>query len=183
MSPFPKSGSKGASRIERVPRSHPRLNPVMACDTAFRVVARRCLADLTANHATTCRGDPEALHQMRVALARLRAAISFFSPMVADSQRKQIRAELKWLHAQLGAVRDLDVAIGRLETASKQRPHDYRSWKAKRAQSHRRSSTGAPFSEVSATDQKCIWLDRERTLVHRGNKACRQGAGFPDRGI
>ncbi len=137
MSPFPRSGSKGASRIERVPRSHPRLNPGMACDTAFRLLARRCLADLTANHATTCRGDSKALHQMRMALARLRAAISFFSPMVADSQRKQIRAELKWLHAQLGAVRDLDVAIGRLETAGKQRPLDYQAWKAKRALAHR----------------------------------------------
>lgn len=142
MSKFPKSGTKDASRIERVPRSHRRLNPAMACDTAFRVVARRCLADLTANHATTSRGDPDALHQMRVALARLRAAISFFSPMVADSERKQIRAQLKWLHAQLGTVRDIDVAIGRLEAASKRRPHDYRSWKAKRAQAHRHLARG-----------------------------------------
>jgi CHAD domain-containing protein len=125
MSQFPRTGSQSASRIERLPRSHPPSNPVMACDTAFRLVARRCLADLTANHATTCRGDPEALHQMGVALARLRAAISFFSPMVADSQRKQIRAGLKWLHAQHAAVRDLDVAIGRLETAGKQQPLDY----------------------------------------------------------
>ena len=138
MSPLPKSGSKGTSRIKRMPQSQPRLNSVMACDTAFRLVARRCLADLMAKHAATCMGDAEALHQMRVALARLGATISFFSPMVADSQRKRIRAELRWLHGQLGAVRDLDVAIGRLETSSKHRPQDYRSWKAKRAKSHRR---------------------------------------------
>jgi CHAD domain-containing protein len=137
MSPLPKSGRKSASRIERRPQSPARLNPSMPCDTAFRVVARCCLADLTANHAATCMGDAEALHQMRVALARLGAAISFFSPMVADSQRKRSRAELKWLHRQLGAVRDLDVAIERLETSSKWRPQDYRSWKAKRAESHR----------------------------------------------
>jgi len=137
MSPFPRSGSKGASRVERVPRPHPRLNSLMTCDTAFRVVARRCLAELTANHAATCRGDSEALHQMRVALARMRTAISFFSPMVTDPQRKRITHELKWLHAHLGAVRDLDVAIGRLEAASRQQPHDYQSWKAKRAESHR----------------------------------------------
>ena len=138
MSRLPRSGSNVDSRIARGPRSHPPLNPVMACDSAFRVVARRCLAGLTANHAATCTGDPEALHQMRVSLARLRAAISFFSPMVVDAPRKQIRAELKWLHAELGAVRDLDVAIGRLETARQQRPRDYQPWKAKRAQAHRR---------------------------------------------
>jgi CHAD domain-containing protein len=137
MSPLPKSGRKSASCIERRPRSPARLNPAMPCDTAFRVVARRCLADLAANQAATCMGDAEALHQMRVALARLGAAISFFSPMVADSQRKRIWAELKWLHGQLGAVRHLDVAIERLETSSKRRPQDYRSWKAKRAESHR----------------------------------------------
>ncbi|WP_291571486.1 CHAD domain-containing protein [Bradyrhizobium sp.] len=110
----------------------------MACDTAFRVVARRCLLDLTANHAATCRGDPEALHQMRVALARLRTAISFFSPMVSDPQRMRIRRELKWLHTHLGTVRDLDVAIERIETTGKVRPQDCRSWKAKRAERHRR---------------------------------------------
>jgi CHAD domain-containing protein len=124
--------------LERVPRSHARLNPAMACDTAFRVVARRSLADLTANHATTCRGYPDALHEMRVALARLRTAISFFSSMVADHQRKQIKAELKWLHQELGVVRDLDVATGRLEAGGKLQPQDYRSWKAKQAASHRR---------------------------------------------
>jgi CHAD domain-containing protein len=127
MSRSPEARSSNASGIERMPRSLSGFNLVMACDTAFRVVGRRCLADLTANHAATCMGDAEALHQMRVALARLSAAISFFSPMVADAQRKQIRAELKWLHGQLGAVRDLDVAIGRLETSSKQRAQDFRS--------------------------------------------------------
>jgi CHAD domain-containing protein len=84
---------------------------MMACDTAFRIVARRCFEDFTANHAATCRGDLVALHQMRIALTRLRTAILFFSPMVADPERTRIRRELKWLHAQLGAVRDLDVAI------------------------------------------------------------------------
>ena len=183
MSPSPKSGGKGASRSERVPRSRPRLNPVMACDSSFRVVARRCLADLAANHAATCTGDAEALHQMRVALARLRATISFFSPMVADSQRKQIRAELKWLHGQLGAVRDLDVAIGRLETSGKRRPYDYRSWKAKRAQSHRhlaRALRSASYrrliEHVSGWIESGPWSTGE-------DKACRQKAGLPDRGI
>lgn len=138
MSQFPKSESKGASHTERISRSYPRSIPVMTCDTVFRVVARRCLGDLTANHAATCRGDPEALHQMRIALARLRTAISFFSSMVADSKQREIRAELKWLHTELGAVRDLDVAIGRLEAAHQQRPHGCRPWKAKRAQAYRR---------------------------------------------
>jgi CHAD domain-containing protein len=111
----------------------------MACDTAFRVVARRYLGDLTANHQATCRGDPEALHQMRIALTRLRTAISFFSPMVADTERTRIRDELKWLQTQLGAVRDLDVAIERLKEVNNQAhlTPNYRAWKGRRADSHR----------------------------------------------
>jgi CHAD domain-containing protein len=110
----------------------------MACETAFRIVAQRCLGDLTANHGATCKGDPVALHQMRVALTRLRTVIVFFSPMVADSQRTPIRDGLKWLNAHLGAVRDLDVAIERLGPIGK-RPKAAlyrRSWGDKRADSH-----------------------------------------------
>jgi CHAD domain-containing protein len=117
-----------------------RINSTMACDTTFRVVARRCLSDLTAHHEATCKGDPAALYRMRVALTRLRTAILFFSPMVADSQRTQIRQELKWLNGHLGAVRDLDVAIKRLKAAGKRRPQavaHYRFWNGKRADAHR----------------------------------------------
>jgi CHAD domain-containing protein len=142
MSPSPKSERQAAPRAKPTAarQRHPRLNPMMACDTAFRLVARRFLADLTANHDATCRGSATALHQMRIALTRLRAAISFFAPMIADPKRKQISAELKWLHRHLGVVRDLDVAIEHLEASNKPAPPtstDYRSWNSKRAESHR----------------------------------------------
>jgi len=61
--------------------------------------------------------------------------------MVTDTGRARIRSELKWLNAQLGVVRDLDVAAGRLKSADKQQPQasDYtRSLNEKRADSHRR---------------------------------------------
>jgi CHAD domain-containing protein len=118
----------------------PRLIAEMACDTAFRIVAGRYLRDLTANHEATCRGDPGALHQMRIALTRLRTAILFFSPMIDDPKRARIRAELKWLNSQLGIVRDLDVAMERLGAANKKRPQAavyLQSWSQKRADSHR----------------------------------------------
>src|SRR6202790_2204726 len=125
MSPSPNPPSRTASPDEPAQRQRPyptlRLNPAMACDTAFRVLARRHLGDLAGNHEATCRGDPIALHQMRIALTRLRTAIMFFSPMVDDPERAQIRAELKWLNSQLGTVRDLDVAMQRLAAGNKRR--------------------------------------------------------------
>jgi CHAD domain-containing protein len=123
-----------------MPQRHPRLNPTMACDTAFRVIARRYLADLTANHEATCQGSATALHQTRLALTRLRTAIAFFSPMVADPERTQITTELKWLHSQLGVVRDLDVTIEYLRASNKQALQllpDDRLWTSRRKESHR----------------------------------------------
>jgi inorganic triphosphatase YgiF len=88
MPPAPKSKGKSTLHLERT-RPRPRLHSAMPCDTAFRVVARGCLWDLTANQQTACQGDPEAVHQMRIALTRLRTAISFFSPMVADRNERK----------------------------------------------------------------------------------------------
>jgi CHAD domain-containing protein len=137
-----KTAGSAVSRAEPVARQSG-LNAMMACDTAFRLIARRCLVNLTANHEATCMGDPESLHQMRIALTRLRTALSFFSPMVADSKRKQVRRELKWLNAQLGAVRDLDVAIERLKAIDKQQPRAASNdpyWDAQLSASHRQLS-------------------------------------------
>src|SRR5262249_57068372 len=95
-----------------------RLSAGMACDTAFRIIARRHLNAVVAQHEGTCSGDPDALHQIRIALTSLRTAIRFFSPMIDDAMRPQVWAELKWLNSQLGMVRDLDVAIERIVAAS-----------------------------------------------------------------
>ena len=148
----------------------------MACDTAFRIVARRCLKDLTAHHAATRDGDADALHDMRVAITRLRTAISFFSPMVAGPQRTRIRDELKWLNAHLGAVRDLDVAIERLKKIDKQRPPaDYRPWEKERAASQRhlaRVLQSVRYRRLikSASD----WVERGSWSTRAGRQAATQ---------
>ncbi|WP_321908886.1 CHAD domain-containing protein [Burkholderia cepacia] len=53
--------------------------------------------------------DPEFVHQMRVALRRLRTLMRFF-PRFADRQwRDTLGADMHWLAALLGTVRDWDV--------------------------------------------------------------------------
>jgi CHAD domain-containing protein len=140
-SPSRKSAAKSPARAARTQKRRPpavRLEAAMPCDAAFRVVARRCLKDLTGHHTATCHGDADALHHMRIAITRLRTAMSFFSPMVAGAQQTRIRDELKWLNSHLGVVRDLDVAIERLGEINKQSQQaDDRSWKRERAVSQR----------------------------------------------
>ena len=110
----------------------------MPCDIAFRIIARRHLLRLTDNHASTCDGDEDALHQMRDGLTHLRTCIRFFSPMVRDADRAGISDGLKWLNRKLGLVRDLDVAIGRIEATSRAKDLPrLASWRRKRAEGRR----------------------------------------------
>jgi CHAD domain-containing protein len=55
--------------------------------------------------------DGNALHQMRVALRRLRAAISLFSSVVGDGRADAIKSELRWLAQELGSARELDTLL------------------------------------------------------------------------
>jgi len=151
----------------------------MACDTAFRIVARRYLDALNANHGATCKGDPDALHQMRVALTHLRTAILFFSPMVHDEVRDEVRDELKWLNRELGAVRDLDVAVDRVKTLNKKRPQAIESWNEKRSEGHHHLARMLNSVRYrSLIDQVSGWIENGPWSTKKGKQAARERA-FP----
>jgi len=52
------------------------------------------------------------VHQMRVAVRRLRALLSLFKALLAEDVLKDLRGDLKSLQRQLGRPRDWDVFIG-----------------------------------------------------------------------
>ncbi|MGH3912793.1 MAG: CHAD domain-containing protein, partial [Pseudonocardiaceae bacterium] len=56
----------------------------------------------------------EELHQMRVAVRRIRAALKAARPLLDRPWADGLRAELGWLGRALGPVRDADVLIERL---------------------------------------------------------------------
>ncbi|MCE3554162.1 CHAD domain-containing protein [Pseudonocardia sp. RS11V-5] len=58
--------------------------------------------------------DIEDLHQMRVAVRRMRAALKAARPLLDRTWADGLRAELGWLGRALGPVRDLDVLLLRL---------------------------------------------------------------------
>src|SRR5436309_13160366 len=81
------------------------------CATAFQKIARHCVARVKAHYGGACAGDAEAVHQIRVAFTRFRAAVSFFAPMTADAEWRHLKKEIAWLNASLGAARDSDVMV------------------------------------------------------------------------
>ena len=154
-----------------------RLSSGMACDTAFRIIARRHLGAVLAQHDGTCRGDPDALHQIRIALTHLRTAIRFFSPMVDDAIRPEVWTELKWLNSQLGMVRDLDVAIERVIAESGGDLTviaELQHWDEKRAESHRllaRALQSARYRRL--VEQTSAWIESGSWSTRRSKEAIR----------
>ncbi|HVM58662.1 MAG TPA: CYTH and CHAD domain-containing protein [Gaiellaceae bacterium] len=86
-------------------------------DDPFEALRARLQAQLTEilrhDPGTRLGTDPESLHDMRVAVRRSRALLRAGRALIA-SDTEALNAELQWLGAVLGAVRDLDVLLGRL---------------------------------------------------------------------
>jgi CHAD domain-containing protein len=58
--------------------------------------------------------DPEAVHQARIATRRLRSDLGTLRDFVDSQWSMHLRAELRWLGAELGGVRDIEVLHARL---------------------------------------------------------------------
>jgi CHAD domain-containing protein len=88
-------------------------SPSSAADTSLGRVLTEMRRHLDAVYAhdpgARLGGDPEELHQMRVAVRRLRAILRAARAMFRSEPVKALREELKWLGSMLGAVRDVDV--------------------------------------------------------------------------
>jgi triphosphatase len=89
---------------------------------AFQMIGRACLKQVAANEPALLKGNPEGVHQMRVGLRRLRAAMSLFKALLGDAQTHAIKAELKWLTGELGPARELEVLVKRV-VAPMQKQH------------------------------------------------------------
>ncbi|MEK7874947.1 MAG: CHAD domain-containing protein [Pseudomonadota bacterium] len=90
-------------------------SPVAAGTTsnsAFKLLVLTCLAHYAANQRGMLAGaDPEYLHQMRVALRRLRSVFSTFAPLFPAAVLEPPVVETRWLAQILGAARDWDVFV------------------------------------------------------------------------
>jgi len=88
------------------------LDREMSVNDAFKSVMWATLSHLQANEPGMLAGrDPEYLHQMRVALRRIRSAFGVFAALFPGPAISPVRNELKWLAANLGPARDWDVFV------------------------------------------------------------------------
>jgi inorganic triphosphatase YgiF len=113
-----------AAKPEAMKAAPVALAPDIDVQSAFKIIARACLHQLVANQPVVLGGDPEGVHQMRVALRRLRAAISLFADMLPDPQTNALKAEFKGLSGELGPARELEVFLKRVvKPVAERKPH------------------------------------------------------------
>jgi inorganic triphosphatase YgiF len=82
---------------------------------AFRAIGRQCFRHMRANESLV-RAAPaaEGVHQLRVALRRLRSALSSFADVLPEEERRAASDNLRWIAAACGSARDWDVFGGEL---------------------------------------------------------------------
>jgi inorganic triphosphatase YgiF len=86
------------------------IDPEGSAADAFHAVALDCIAHYQANEHGALNSDaPEFIHQMRVALRRLRSALRVFAPALPAGCADDLAQHLRALAGELGELRDRDV--------------------------------------------------------------------------
>ncbi|MFY9349206.1 CYTH and CHAD domain-containing protein [Sphingobium sp.] len=98
------------------------LDPDVALGEAFARIMANCLRHYRLNEALLLDAyHPDALHQVRVAVRRMRSALALFRPALDRDAAAPIVAELRWLAATLGEARDIDVLVATLDPGDPRR--------------------------------------------------------------
>ena len=131
------------------------LEPKATTAEAFAAIGWSCLNHLAANEEAVRRGEPEGVHQMRVGLRRLRAAISVFKDVVGNAETERIKSELKWLTEQLGPARDLDVLVTESVAPLRQEVPDKPEVKRLESALKKRRARGFDRAKAAVDSERC----------------------------
>ena len=135
---------------------------------AFSEILRSCMAHLQANEIGFLEGkDPEYLHQMRVAVRRLRACFSLFRSVLPQAAFAPVLDALDRQGAALGAARDWDVFVHETLRALRTQCADQALLAAfeRRCARLRRARLHAAQEVVAAAAWQSLWLELGRLLA------------------
>ena len=86
----------------------------LAVDAVRSVLSQHVRHLLMADVAVR-RDLPDSVHQMRVAARRLRSTLTTFAPIMDAASCAELKGELRWMASELGAIRDTEVMMTRLD--------------------------------------------------------------------
>ena len=88
----------------------PSLAPSATAEEALAEIVLGGVTHLRGNeNCVLTRSHEEGVHQMRVAVRRLRSCLALYERFIPDEQRIYLTGEMKWLIGELGPARDWDV--------------------------------------------------------------------------
>jgi CHAD domain-containing protein len=106
VTPPPPHDEKPSWRKGRLPE----LAATTTAEAALSQIVIGCTEHIRGNEACVLgRAHEEGVHQMRVAVRRLRSCLSLYQDYIPSEQRDYLNGELKWLIGELGPARDWDV--------------------------------------------------------------------------
>ena len=135
---------------------------------AFAAVVRSCMAHLQSNETGFLSGkDPEYLHQLRVALRRLRAAFSLFKAEIPQASFAPIMQQMGEQGVVLGKARDWDVFVHEMLRALREQRADEAAVAgfARRCLRLGRVHLRAAQDAVASAAWQRLWLELGRLLA------------------
>ena len=140
-----------------------------ALGTIFRICADQCAAN---RDAVLDRSDPEGVHQFRVALRRLRSALSAFKGVLSTDDVAWLGREAERLIDLLGPARDWDVFISEtLAAVRTARPDDGTLENVAAAAEEERASAYEKAEALRAPDHTAFLLRFGRWIETAGWRA------------
>jgi triphosphatase len=112
-----------SSRKAPVKATSVRLGKDETVASGCAAIVTACLKHFRLNEPLFVRDrDPEALHQLRVAIRRLRTALWLFKPVVKGVEFERIDDQLRDLTRKFGAARNIDVILSSMGANDPARP-------------------------------------------------------------
>jgi inorganic triphosphatase YgiF len=100
------------------------IDPQASVAEGFTSIVTACLKHFRLNEPFLIRDrDAEAMHQLRVAIRRLRTALWLFRPAVKDKEQGAINDKLRRLTRELGVARNIDVILLSMTAGDPARAH------------------------------------------------------------
>ncbi len=87
------------------------LTPDLSVGEAFQRIVGEAVRHLQSNQQPTIEGQPGGIHQARVSIRRIRAALRAFKKILPYDKRKAFNGEFRWFQARLAPARDWHVFL------------------------------------------------------------------------
>jgi triphosphatase len=95
----------------------PRIGPAQSCAEAYAAIVQSAVTQITANRCAVLEtDDPDAAHQLRIGLRRLRSALRAFRPLADTPALRELDGRAQALARCAGELRDADVLIEEIYT-------------------------------------------------------------------